>query len=313
MKFTKLYKATSLPTGTGHDLVMPADNPASNCAAACAAMEVLEDIEDDEDEDAIPQLVSTTAEADSPADKRKVPVTVITGQLGSGKTTLLDHVLREEHGKKIAVILNEFGEGRIEEKSLSVKDGARDGQDDKLYEEWLELRNGCLCCSVKDNGVKAIENLMEKKGKFDYILLETTGLADPGPIASIFWLDEELGSDLYLDGVVTVVDAKFAPVQLKEQGDEMQEESVRGIFRGASVGTAVKQVALADVILLNKTDLVREELHEVTSLVRSINASAPLLHSVRSRVDLDGILDLHAYDGMANSQQPTKFHQEDQV
>lgn len=123
---------------------------------------------------------------------RKVPVTIITGYLGSGKTTLLNYILTEEHNKKIAVILNEFGEGAVDEKSLSV------GNDGELYEEWLELRNGCLCCSVKDNGVKAIETLMERKGKFDYILLETTGLADPAPIASIFWMDDELGSDLYL-------------------------------------------------------------------------------------------------------------------
>uniref|UniRef100_A0AAY4AFN8 CobW/HypB/UreG nucleotide-binding domain-containing protein n=1 Tax=Denticeps clupeoides TaxID=299321 RepID=A0AAY4AFN8_9TELE len=113
----------------------------------------------------------------------QIPVTIITGYLGSGKTTLLNYILTEQHNKRIAVILNEFGEGSALEKSLAVS------QAGELYEEWLELRNGCLCCSVKDNGLKAIENLMEKKGKFDYILLETTGLADPG--------------------IVTVVDAKY--------------------------------------------------------------------------------------------------------
>ena len=113
------------------------------------------------DEDECPILVE--------ADSKRVPVTIITGYLGSGKTTLLNYVLQEQHNKKIAVILNEFGEGAVDEKSLNV------GNDGELYEEWLELRNGCLCCSVKDNGVKAIETLMEKKGKFDYILLETTG------------------------------------------------------------------------------------------------------------------------------------------
>nr|CAD7430925.1 unnamed protein product [Timema monikensis] len=141
---------------------------------------------DSSDED-VPDLV--------PAVFKPVPVTIITGYLGAGKTTLLNYVLTEQHDKKIAVILNEFGEGSALEKSVSV------GQDGELFEEWLELRNGCLCCSVKDNGVKAIENLMTKRGKFDYILLETTGLADPGPIASIFWLDKELGSDISLDGV----------------------------------------------------------------------------------------------------------------
>ncbi|KAH3694870.1 hypothetical protein DPMN_082311 [Dreissena polymorpha] len=137
------------------------------------------------DEEDIPDLVAAES---------KVPVTIITGFLGAGKTTLLNYVLTEQHGKRIAVIMNEFGEGDSIEKSMSV------GSDGERYEEWLELRNGCLCCSVKDNGVQAIENLMTKKGKFDYILLETTGLADPGPIASIFWLDEDLCSDLYLDG-----------------------------------------------------------------------------------------------------------------
>merc|ERR1719244_615259 len=155
---------------------------------------------DDDDDDDIPLLVEV--------EFKRIPVTIITGQLGAGKTTLLNHVLTEQHGKKIAVILNEFGEGDSLEKSLSV------GQDGDLFEEWLELRNGCLCCSVKDNGVKAIENLMKKRGKFDYVLLETTGLADPGPIASMFWMDEALCSELYLDGVVTVVDAKYSVKQL---------------------------------------------------------------------------------------------------
>uniref|UniRef100_A0A8C2SPU7 COBW domain-containing protein 1-like n=1 Tax=Coturnix japonica TaxID=93934 RepID=A0A8C2SPU7_COTJA len=133
---------------------------------------------------------------------RKIPVTIITGYLGAGKTTLLNYILTEQHSKRIAVILNEFGEGSALEKSLAISQGG------ELYEEWLELRNGCLCCSVKDNGVKAIENLMQKRGKFDYILLETTGLADPGAVASMFWVDSELGSEIYLDGIVSVVYAK---------------------------------------------------------------------------------------------------------
>lgn len=157
----------------------------------------------DSEEEAMPELV--------PAGITKVPITIITGFLGSGKTTLLNYVLTEQHGKKIAVIMNEFGEGDSIEKSMSV------GQGGELFEEWLELRNGCLCCSVKDNGVKAIENLMTKKGKFDYVLLETTGLADPGPIASIFWLDEELCSDIYLDGIITVVDAKYGGQYLEQK------------------------------------------------------------------------------------------------
>ncbi|XP_072023882.1 zinc-regulated GTPase metalloprotein activator 1-like [Amphiura filiformis] len=159
------------------------------------------------------------------------------------------------------------------------------GQSGELYEEWLELRNGCLCCSVKDNGVKAIENLMTKRGTFDYILLETTGLADPGPIASIFWLDDELGSDIYLDGIVTVVDAKYGLQHL----EEVKPDGV--------VNEAVRQVALADLILVNKIDLVDQAyLHKVTDHIRSINSLGKLVETQKSKLNLEHILDLHAYD-----------------
>ncbi|XP_053264827.1 zinc-regulated GTPase metalloprotein activator 1A-like isoform X4 [Podarcis raffonei] len=171
----------------------------------------------------------------------KIPVTIITGYLGAGKTTLLNYILTEQHNKRIAIILNEFGEGSALEKSLAVSQGG------ELYEEWLELRNGCLCCSVKDNGLKAIENLMQKKGKFDYILLETTGLADPGAVASMFWVDAELGSDIYLDGIISVVDAKYGLQHLLE-------EKPSGL-----INEAARQIALADLIILNKTDLVSQE------------------------------------------------------
>jgi len=259
----------------------------SNHETAAVPME-----DGDDDNDECPDLVPVVPSANAGDDGRKVPVTIITGYLGSGKTTLLNYVLAEEHGKKIAVILNEFGEGAIEEKSLSVGDSGQ------LYEEWLELRNGCLCCSVKDNGVKAIETLMEKKGKFDYILLETTGLADPAPVASIFWMDEELGSDIYLDGIVTVVDSKHGLENLREERPEN------------AINEAVKQVAVADVILLNKVDMVGEgDRSAVRSEIRSINSSAPLVETVRSRIDLETVLDLHAYDGLAR--QPEKFTEED--
>lgn len=166
------------------------------------------------------------------------------------------------------------------EKSMSVQ------QEGELFEEWLELRNGCLCCSVKDNGVKAIELLMKKRGKFDYILLETTGLADPGPIASIFWLDKELGSDIYLDGIVTVADSKYGPQQLSE------------VKQDGSLNEAVRQIALADVLLLNKTDVVTaEQSTQLQTQLRNINSAAKLLLTEKCRIDLDHILDLHAYDG----------------
>nr|XP_033780929.1 COBW domain-containing protein 3 isoform X3 [Geotrypetes seraphini] len=161
-----------------------------------------------EDEEDCPELIPIDERTSQQA--LKIPVTIITGYLGAGKTTLLNYILTEQHNKRIAVILNEFGEGSALEKSLAVS------QAGELYEEWLELRNGCLCCSVKDNGLKAIENLMQKKGKFDYILLETTGLADPGAVASMFWIDAELGSDIYLDGIISVVDAKYGLQHLTE-------------------------------------------------------------------------------------------------
>lgn len=214
-----------------------------------------------------------------PAVITRIPVTIITGFLGAGKTTLLNYILTEQHNKRIAVILNEFGEGSAVEKSMSI------GKDGELFEEWLELRNGCLCCSVKDNGVKAIENLMKKRGKFDYILLETTGLADPGPIASIFWMDDELGSDLYLDGIVTMVDAKYY----------LQNSSKKN--KEGPINEAVRQVAMADVVIINKLDLVSSEsLTRLRSCLRSVNSVARFLETERAQVELDSVLDLHSFD-----------------
>ncbi|ESP03301.1 hypothetical protein LOTGIDRAFT_224478 [Lottia gigantea] len=223
-----------------------------------------------ESDDEIPDLVLT--------DDRKVPITVITGYLGAGKTTLLNYVLTEQHGKKIAVILNEFGEGDAMEKSMSV------GENGNLYEEWLELRNGCLCCAVKDNGVQAIENLMVKKGKFDYILLETTGLADPGPIASMFWLDEDLCSDIYLDGIITMVDAKYCQKNL----DEVKPDG--------SLIEAARQIGLADVIIINKIDLIsQDELQTLKTNLRSCNSFSKIIETTKAKTNLEDILDLNAY------------------
>ncbi|XP_054949508.1 zinc-regulated GTPase metalloprotein activator 1A-like isoform X3 [Pan paniscus] len=181
----------------------------------------------DEEEDC-PELVPIETTQSEEEEKSglgaKIPVTIITGYLGAGKTTLLNYILTEQHSKRVAVILNEFGEGSALEKSLAVSQGG------ELYEEWLELRNGCLCCSVKDNGLRAIENLMQKKGKFDYILLETTGLADPGAVASMFWVDAELGSDIYLDGIITIVDSKYGLKHLtEEKPDGLINEATRSI------------------------------------------------------------------------------------
>ncbi|KAM4710136.1 zinc-regulated GTPase metalloprotein activator 1-like isoform 1-T2 [Discoglossus pictus] len=243
-----------------------------------------------EEEEDCPVLVPIADIAPTGQTDAKIPVTIITGYLGAGKTTLLNYILTEQHNKRIAVIVNEFGEGSAVEKSLAIS------QAGELYEEWLELRNGCLCCSVKDNGLKAIENLMQKKGKFDYILLETTGLADPGAVASMFWVDAELGSDIYLDGIVSVVDAKYAMQHLMEEKPE------------GLINEAARQVALAEVLIINKTDLVsKEELDTVRSTVRSINGFVKLLETQRSRVDLMEILDLHAFDSMSGRSLQDKF------
>ncbi|NXK09113.1 CBWD1 protein, partial [Herpetotheres cachinnans] len=240
-------------------------------------------MEDEDCPDLVPIDAGGAEETES-GPSGKIPVTIITGYLGAGKTTLLNYILTEQHNKRIAVILNEFGEGIALEKSLAISQGG------ELYEEWLELRNGCLCCSVKDNGVKAIENLMQRRGKFDYILLETTGLADPGTVASMFWVDSELGCDIYLDGIVSVVDAKHGLQHLTEEKPE------------GLVNEACRQVALADLIIINKTDLVSgEELNKVRTSVRSINGLVKILETQRSRVDLSNVLDLHAFDSLSGT------------
>ncbi|KAJ2512517.1 COBW domain-containing protein 1 [Coemansia sp. RSA 1939] len=220
-----------------------------------------------------------SAAGDNDANKI-VPATILTGYLGAGKTTLLNHILTEEHGKRIAVIMNEFGDSQgIDQSFTSV------GNNGEMVEEWLDLKNGCLCCTVKDKGLRAIESLMQRKGKFDYILLETTGLADPGRVAAMLWSNEELGSDIRLDGIVTMVDAKHVEKQLAES-----------VPAGETMNEAQKQVAFADRIVVNKTDLVTDrELAELETTLLSINGSARVLRSSFARVDLDSVLNIGAY------------------
>ncbi|KAF8570553.1 hypothetical protein P879_06883 [Paragonimus westermani] len=226
------------------------------------------------DSEEVPKLVGLL-EDDAP---KKVPVTILTGYLGAGKTTLLNYILTQAHGKRIAVILNDFGEGSALESSVSIKQQTGD-----MFEEWLELRNGCLCCSLKDPGVKAIENLMKKRGDFDYVLIETTGLADPGPIAAIFWMDDSLCSQLYLDGIVTLLDSKYCLDQLNDR------------FPGKT-NDCERQIALADVLILNKTDLVSDATKRIVAeRVRAINSAARLLETSFSQVNLDDILNLDMY------------------
>eukprot|EP01126_Amoeba_proteus_P036658 TRINITY_DN3741_c0_g1_i1.p1 TRINITY_DN3741_c0_g1~~TRINITY_DN3741_c0_g1_i1.p1 ORF type:complete len:196 (+),score=40.63 TRINITY_DN3741_c0_g1_i1:136-723(+) len=159
------------------------------------------------------------------------------------------------------------------------------GEDGKRVDEWLELPNGCVCCSVRTDLVLTLENLVRRRDRFDYIFIETTGLADPGPLVSSLWLDEELGSNIYLDAIVTVVDVKFF------------EKSLQEIRKSGEVNEAQRQVAFADVLLLNKIDLVTEQ--EIKSLVErisQINPLAPTFRTTRSQVPLDNILNLHSFD-----------------
>ncbi|KAJ6768384.1 COBW DOMAIN-CONTAINING PROTEIN 1-RELATED [Salix koriyanagi] len=168
-----------------------------------------------------------------------VGVTVITGYLGSGKSTLVNHILSTQHGKRIAVILNEFGEEIGVERAM-----INEGEDGALVEEWVELDNGCVCCTVKHSLVQALEQLVQMKERLDHILLETTGLANPAPLASVLWLDDQLEAAVKLDSIITVVDAKNLHYQL----NELQNSS--------SFPEAFHQIAFADVIILNKIDLV---------------------------------------------------------
>ncbi|KAI9502737.1 COBW domain-containing protein 1 [Coemansia spiralis] len=228
---------------------------------------------------AVDNTASSSDDIESGDRDKVVPATILTGYLGSGKTTLLNYILTEEHGKRIAVIMNEFGDSQgIDQSFTSVSNG-------EMVEEWLDLKNGCLCCTVKDKGLKAIETLMERKGKFDYILLETTGLADPGRIAAMLWSNEELGSDIRLDGIVTMVDAKNIYKQLSE-----------AVPKDETMNEAQKQIAFADRIVLNKTDLVTEsELVSIESTIASINGTARVSRSSYAKVELDSILSINAY------------------
>src|SRR4249920_705269 len=204
----------------------------------------------------------------TPDTASKIPVTVLTGYLGAGKTTLLNRILSEPHGKKFAVIVNEFGEIGIDNELVVNAD-----------EEVFEMNNGCICCTVRGYLVRIIDGLMRRKGKFDAIIVETTGLADPAPVAQTFFMDEAVGAKTKLDAVVTVADAKWLADRLQDAPE------------------AKNQIAFADVILINKTDLVSAaELDEVEARIRGINRYAKVHKTERAQVPLEEVLSRNAFD-----------------
>ncbi|WP_304171042.1 GTP-binding protein, partial [Phenylobacterium aquaticum] len=198
----------------------------------------------------------------------KTPVTVLTGYLGAGKTTLLNRILSEDHGKRYAVIVNEFGEVGIDNELIVGAD-----------EEVFEMNNGCVCCTVRGDLIRVLSGLMKRKGGFDAIIVETTGLADPGPVAQTFFVDDDVRAKTRLDSVTTVVDAMHLPLRLSDSKE------------------AVEQVAFADQIVLNKTDLVTEaQLRDVEARIRRLNPLAPIHRAVRSNVPLELILGRGGFD-----------------
>jgi G3E family GTPase len=214
----------------------------------------------------------------------RVPVTILTGYLGSGKTTLVNHILTDKtHGKKIAIVENEFGDVGIDD-ALMAKNAKV-----QIEEEIIEMMNGCICCTVRQDLVVVLKKFSDriKSGslQLDCVLIETTGMADPAPVAQTFFVDDQVKEHFRLDGIVTLIDAKH----IEQHLDDPRPEGVEN--------EAVEQVAFADRMILNKIDLVVEDdIARVEKRLKSMNASAPIIRTEKSAVSADLILDLHAFD-----------------
>jgi G3E family GTPase len=196
-----------------------------------------------------------------------IPVTILTGFLGAGKTTLLNRILQENHGHRIAVIENEFGETGIDHELVI-----------QAEEEIFEMNNGCICCTVRGDLLRILGNLLKRKAKFDHILIETTGMAEPGPVLQTFFMDDEIREQTVVNAVVTLVDAAHAPLHF-------DSEEVR------------EQVAFADILLLNKCDLVNEpDLQNLEERLRGINSFAKIQRTVRSEISIAGLMSASCFD-----------------